>query len=124
MDGSLFAVSLFIAIVLVAVLVGYWIHATDFQFATEGSVGILLGVFVAGIYYLYYTWISDEDDPVPVRLVELNESLFFQVMLPPIIFYAGFSVKKKLFFQVKLARCAASAQPACSGSAHLCGSAC
>lgn len=117
MDSSLLAVSLFIAIVMVAVLIGHWMHATKFQFASEGSVGILLGVLVAGIYYLYYRWISDEDDPVPVRLVELNESLFFQVMLPPIIFYAGFSVKKKLFFQVGRTGGRVHARAACAGFA-------
>jgi NhaP-type Na+/H+ or K+/H+ antiporter len=28
-----------------------------------------------------------------------NEQVFYNILIPPIVFYAGFSVKKKLFFK-------------------------
>ncbi|KAI7841304.1 hypothetical protein COHA_004923 [Chlorella ohadii] len=47
--------------------------------------------------FLYYAWWKGER--LPSSLVELNTEVFFDALLPPIIFQAGFAVKKKAFFR-------------------------
>ncbi|KAG2439318.1 hypothetical protein HXX76_004677 [Chlamydomonas incerta] len=88
----------FLGILLVAVLSGYAIRRTRFQWATEGSVALLLGLVAGGALFGYY-FLTDPNHRIPRRLVTFDEDVFFQTLLPPIIFSAGFSVKKKLFFR-------------------------
>eukprot|EP00198_Chlamydomonas_reinhardtii_P007545 XP_001696882.1 cation/hydrogen exchanger, NhaP-type [Chlamydomonas reinhardtii] len=88
----------FLGILLLAVLSGYAIRRTRFQWATEGSVALLLGL-VAGAGLFGYYYLTDPNHRIPRRLVTFDEDVFFQTLLPPIIFSAGFSVKKKLFFR-------------------------
>ncbi|KAG2453499.1 hypothetical protein HYH02_001719 [Chlamydomonas schloesseri] len=88
----------FLGILLVAVLSGYAIRRTRFMWATEGSVALLLGLVAGGVLFAYY-YLADPSHRIPRRLVTFDEDVFFQTLLPPIIFSAGFSVKKKLFFR-------------------------
>ncbi|PNH04031.1 Sodium/hydrogen exchanger 3, partial [Tetrabaena socialis] len=88
----------FLVILLVTVLLGYIIRLTGFKYATEGSAALLVGVATGGVMAAYY-WLLDPEHHLPGRLVEFDEAIFFQTLLPPIIFSAGFSVKKKLFFR-------------------------
>ncbi|GFR43954.1 hypothetical protein Agub_g5095, partial [Astrephomene gubernaculifera] len=92
------SLSAFMGILVLTVLIGNVIRRTGFKWATEGSVALLLGVCTGGAMFLYY-WLVDPGHRVPRRLVQFDESVFFQTLLPPIIFSAGFSVKKKLFFR-------------------------
>ncbi|GIL46764.1 hypothetical protein Vafri_3669, partial [Volvox africanus] len=96
--SSALSKSSFLFIVLIAVLLGSGIRRTGFKWATEGSVALLLGMSTGGVMFLY-AWLLDPNHRVPRRLVAFDEDVFFQVLLPPIIFSAGFSIKKKLFFR-------------------------
>ena len=72
-DSDLLAGAAFITIIILAVLSGYIIEKTRFRYATSGSAGILLGLFTAFLFYFYFRVICRESDPVPFRLVQLNE---------------------------------------------------
>lgn len=90
--------TVFIALVALAVVLGYSIRTSGFRYATEGSIALLLGAIAGGAIITYYALI-DPQHRLPTRLITFDEDLIFQTLLPPIIFAAGFSVKKKLFFQ-------------------------
>jgi hypothetical protein len=72
-DSDLLAGAAFISIILLAVLAGYAIEKSRFRYATPGSAGLLLGLLVACLFYFYARVICHESDPVPFRLVQLNE---------------------------------------------------
>lgn len=89
--------SLFLFILLLTVISGYFIHRYRLRLLTEGSVALLFGVAAAAV-------ITFSKITPPRDLINVGDGIF-QGLLPPIIFYAGFSVKKKLFFQNFLTLC-------------------
>ena len=56
--------------------------------APQGSVALLLGL-VAGAGLFGYYYLTDPNHRIPRRLVTFDEDVFFQTLLPPIIFSAG-----------------------------------
>ncbi|KAH9615433.1 hypothetical protein KSS87_013026, partial [Heliosperma pusillum] len=62
------------------------------RWANESTASLLLGLVAGGIVL----WIKKGQNS---RILEFNEELFFIYLLPPIIFNAGFQVKKKEFFK-------------------------
>lgn len=69
------------------------------QWLTEGSLALLVGLAAGGSLLFYFeNW---QGRHIPKDLLPFDTDIFFNVLLPPIIFNAGFSVKKKLFFQVR-----------------------
>jgi hypothetical protein len=99
MDADALAGTAFVTMLLIIVLLGHFIRRIKFKYATEGSIALLLGLLVGGMFYAYFKIAEGYNRPVPFGRITLNSNVFFHVLLPPIIFYAGFSVKKKLFFR-------------------------
>eukprot|EP00201_Polytomella_parva_P001073 CAMPEP_0175076912 /NCGR_PEP_ID=MMETSP0052_2-20121109/23043_1 /TAXON_ID=51329 ORGANISM="Polytomella parva, Strain SAG 63-3" /NCGR_SAMPLE_ID=MMETSP0052_2 /ASSEMBLY_ACC=CAM_ASM_000194 /LENGTH=541 /DNA_ID=CAMNT_0016346209 /DNA_START=104 /DNA_END=1725 /DNA_ORIENTATION=+ len=89
---------LFFGIVLLTVIVGYCIKSYKLRYATEGSVALVLGALAGGFICFKYMVVENRTDQ-PKKLITFDDNMFFDVLLPPIIFSAGFNVKKKLFFE-------------------------
>lgn len=68
---------LFIGILLLSVLIGYYIDKYKFKYATEGSVALLVGFGVTGLVYIAY-WLVNKE-LLPKKLVQFNDWVFFQV---------------------------------------------
>lgn len=73
---------------------------------TEATVSLLVGLSAGGAAAAYYAlWLRA---PLPPSLAALDAEFVLDLLLPPIIFHAGFSVKKK---------CAAGGSVCVSGEA-------
>ena len=76
---------------------GHALHKSRFAaFITEGSLALIWGLLAGGAFYVYYEDFMGIH--IPTTLVAFNYDIFMCLLLPPIIFYAGFSIKKKDFF--------------------------
>ena len=65
------------------------------SFLTEGSLALLCGLFAGGGFFFYF---ERKGTHIPAELAAFNYDIYMSLLLPPIIFYAGFSIKKKHFF--------------------------
>ncbi|MQL72410.1 hypothetical protein Taro_004750 [Colocasia esculenta] len=91
LDASLTVVSVtvFVALLCLCILVGHLLENN--RWANESITSLLLGLCAGSLTLLASKWRSS-------RLLAFDEELFFIYLLPPIIFNAGFQVKKKQFF--------------------------
>ena len=76
-----------VLLLLVCFSVGQWATSRT-KYLTEGSFGCLVGL-LGGIILLIVNVFGDED--YSIDLAFPNE-MFFDVLLPPIIFYQGYSM--------------------------------
>ena len=89
LEGPL--VSIVIALGLIGVLaLGYCIHTKRIRHLPESTAAILFG-FLMGLV-VNFGGLSGN------KLYHFDADLFFYVLLPPIIFEAGFALEKELYF--------------------------
>ncbi|ESR46427.1 hypothetical protein CICLE_v10003335mg [Citrus x clementina] len=88
--STIIALSVFFTLLCACIIIGHLIEEN--RWANESITALLLGLCAGGVVLL-----ASKDRSS--HLLVFNEDLFFLYLLPPIIFNAGFQVKKKQFFK-------------------------
>ncbi|CAN6690546.1 unnamed protein product [Malus baccata var. baccata] len=89
-EASVNSITLFVVLLCLCILIGHLLEKN--RWMTESVTALLIGL-CTGIVILLNT------EGKSSHILVFNEDLFFIYLLPPIIFNAGFQVKKKRFFQ-------------------------
>ncbi|KAE9611519.1 hypothetical protein Lal_00011921 [Lupinus albus] len=92
--ASVDSMTLFVLLLCSCIIFGHLLQKSKWM--TESVVALIIGL-ITGIIILVSTGGKSS------RVLVFNEELFFIYLLPPIIFNAGFQVKKKQFFRNFLA---------------------
>ncbi|KAJ1435707.1 Sodium/solute symporter superfamily [Sesbania bispinosa] len=93
-NPSVYAITLFVVLLCACIIIGHLLEKS--RWLTESVIALIIGL-VAGNIILFATGRRRS------HVLVFNEKLFFVYLLPPIIFNAGFQVKKKQFFRNFLA---------------------
>ncbi|XP_031276433.1 sodium/hydrogen exchanger 1-like isoform X2 [Pistacia vera] len=88
--STIIALSVFFTLLCLCIIIGHLLEEN--RWANESITALLLGLCAGAVVLLFSKGISS-------RILSFNEDLFFLYLLPPIIFNAGFQVKKKQFFK-------------------------
>ncbi|KAL1827405.1 hypothetical protein ACET3Z_005817 [Daucus carota] len=83
-------ITLFVALICVCIVIGHLL--VENKWTNESTTPLFLGL-CSGVVILLSSGGTNS------RIFEFDEQLFFIYLLPPIIFNAGFQMKKKQFFQ-------------------------
>ncbi|CAI5972821.1 unnamed protein product [Closterium sp. NIES-64] len=84
------ALTLFVSLLCACIVVGHLLE--DVRWINESVTAIIFGLVTGGVVLLVRKGKSS-------LVLRFDEDLFFIYLLPPIIFNAGFQVKKKQFFR-------------------------
>eukprot|EP00924_Labyrinthula_sp_SR-Ha-C_P005039 snap_masked-scaffold_1-processed-gene-19.61-mRNA-1 protein AED:0.32 eAED:0.32 QI:0/-1/0/1/-1/1/1/0/545 len=82
-----------IFLLFLASLSSYILRQRNFTKLPESGAHLLIGILSGGLIRLF------SESTSPFNFKNFNPSLFFYFLLPPIIFEAGYTMKKKDFFQ-------------------------
>ncbi|XP_039161959.1 sodium/hydrogen exchanger 2-like [Eucalyptus grandis] len=88
--SSVVSMNLFVALLCACIVVGHLLE--EYRWMNESITALAIGL-CTGVVILLTT------EGKSSRLMVFSEDLFFIYLLPPIIFNAGFQVKKKQFFR-------------------------
>lgn len=80
------------AVLGMCVFAGYHLKQRKFYYLPESAATMLIGALAGGLVELFY---PSEDE---LSFIRFEPQLFFFVLLPPIIFEAGYKLNKKGFF--------------------------
>ncbi|XP_074311537.1 sodium/hydrogen exchanger 1-like [Silene latifolia] len=87
---TVISITVFFSLICLCIIIGHLLEEN--RWANESITSLLLGLVAGGVVL----WIKKGEGS---RILVFNEELFFIYLLPPIIFNAGFQVKKKQFFK-------------------------
>uniref|UniRef100_A0A6B2L1F4 Sodium/hydrogen exchanger n=1 Tax=Arcella intermedia TaxID=1963864 RepID=A0A6B2L1F4_9EUKA len=81
-----------LATILVSFMIGYVLQKTRFKYLSEAGGAMILGMLVGGI--IRYTISQGKLQNVMI----FDQSTFFLILLPPIIFESGYNMRRSSFF--------------------------
>jgi sodium/hydrogen exchanger 8 len=87
------AMLLHVFLLLLVFVLGFVLSSLQFKYLGEAGVGLLVGAAAGAILLVTHGVDVFEES------VKFNEHIFFLVLLPPIIFEAGYNMKRRYFFR-------------------------